>query len=130
MKYRFFSACLLAAIMTLVLTQVCYANKKILGRITFCSGPVEIKRAKQTDWRRAVLILPVYFGDHIRTRDKGQATITYSDKSILKIRPNTHIALNTIISTGMFVLSKFPYLRRPINTKYYLLVPTPIVPYR
>ena len=98
MKYRFFSACLLAAIMTLVLTHLCYANKKILGRITFCSGHVEIKRAKQTDWRRAVLSLPVYFGDHIRTRDRGQATVTYTDKSILKIRPNTHIALNTIIS--------------------------------
>jgi hypothetical protein len=97
MKFRFFSTCLLAALMTLVLTQVCYADKKILGRITFCSGYVEIKRAKQTDWRRAVLSLPVYFGDHIRTR-KGQATITYRDKSILKIRPNTHIALNTIIS--------------------------------
>jgi hypothetical protein len=97
MKFRFFSTCLLAALMTLVLTQVCYANKKILGRITFCSGHVEIKRAKQTDWRRAVLSLPVYFGDHIRTR-KGQATITYRDKSILKIRSNTHIALNTIIS--------------------------------
>jgi len=97
MKYRFFSACLLTIIISLALAQVCYANKKILGRITSCSGHVEIKRAKQTDWRRAVRSLPVYFGDHIRTR-KGQATITYSDKSILKIRSNTHIALNTIIS--------------------------------
>jgi hypothetical protein len=97
MKYRFFSACLLTVIISLALAQVCYANKKILGRITFCSGHVEIKRAKQTDWRRAVRSLPVYFGDHIRTR-KGQATIKYIDKSILKIRSNTHIALNTIIS--------------------------------
>ena len=98
MKYRFFSTCLLAALITLILAQVCYANKDILGRITSCEGDVEIKRAKQTDWRRAVLSLPVYLGDHIRTRDKGQATVTYIDKSILKIRPNTHIALNTIIS--------------------------------
>ncbi len=98
MKYRFFSACLLTVIISLALAQVCYANKKLLGRITFCSGHVEIKRAKQTDWKRAVLSLPVFFGDHIRTRDKGQATITYRDKSILKIRPNTHIGLNTIIS--------------------------------
>ena len=98
MKKRFFSGCLVSLVFCLALSQVCFAKQDTLGRITSVSGNVEVKRAKETIWVKAELNMPVYFGDHIKTREKSRATITLVDRSSLEIHSNTHMALNTIVS--------------------------------
>jgi len=98
MKDNFFSACLFSIIICLALTQVCSAKENLLGHITYCSGDIQAKRAKQTIWANAELNMPVCFGDTIRTGEDGEGTITYVDRSLLKIHSNTRVTLNTIIS--------------------------------
>jgi hypothetical protein len=97
-KKRFFSGCLVSLVFFLALSQVCFAKQDTLGKITSVSGNVKVKRAKETIWIKAELNLPVYFGDHITTREKSRVTITLVDRSSLEIRSNTHIGLNTIVS--------------------------------
>jgi hypothetical protein len=78
--------------------QLCPGKEDGLGHISFRSGDVTVRGAKETVWNRAELHMPVYFGDNIRTGEDGAVTITYVDGSLIKIRPNTHIALNAIVS--------------------------------
>jgi len=98
MKDRFFSACLFSIGICLALTQVGLTKEDQLGHVTFRSGDVQVKGAKETVWRKAELNMPVYFGDSMRTGEDGEATIAFIDQSLLKISRNTHIALNTIVS--------------------------------
>ena len=98
MKYKTFSACLLYIIIYLTLTQVCSANENLLGHISYCSGDVQVKRAKETIWRKAELDMPVYFGVSIRTGENSEGTISYIDRSLLRIHSKSHITLNAIIS--------------------------------
>jgi hypothetical protein len=98
MKYKSFSACLFSIIIYLALTQVCSAKENLLGHITYCSGDVQVKRAKETVWRKAELDMPVYFGASIRTGENSEGIITYIDRSVLKIHSKTQITLNAIIS--------------------------------
>ena len=98
MKNGFLCACLVSAVLFLGLSQPCFAEQQRLGFITSRSGHVEVKRAKQTVWTTAEVNMVVYFGDEIRTREEGEATISFVDQSLLKIHSNTHVALNTIIS--------------------------------
>jgi hypothetical protein len=98
MKDEFFVAFLFFAIVSLVLTQACFAKEDQLGHITFCSGDVQVKGAKETAWKKAEPSAPVYFGDHIRTGQDGKVTITFIDQGLFKIYPNTHTALNAIVS--------------------------------
>jgi len=97
-RNRLFSACLFFTIISLALTQVCFAKEDRLGHITSCSGDVQVKRAKETVWKKAEINMPVYFGDSIRTREGGEGAITFIDKSLLKIHSNTRITLNAIVS--------------------------------
>ena len=98
MKKLFFSGCLVALVTSLALSQVCFAEQNTLGRITSLSGDVEVKRAKDTEWTEAEFNMSVYFGDHIKTLEDGNITITFLDESLMTVHPNTHVALNTIIS--------------------------------
>ena len=98
MKKLFFSGCLVGLVTSLALSQVCFAKQDTFGRITSISGDVEVKRAKKIEWTKAELHMPVYFGDHIKTLKDGSITITFLDESLMRIHPNTHVALNTIIS--------------------------------
>jgi len=98
MKGKFFSACLFSIIICLALTRVCSAKEDLLGHITYCSGDIQVKRAKQTIWAKAELNMPVYFGDTIRTGEDGEGAITYVDQSLLKIHSNTRITLNAFVS--------------------------------
>jgi hypothetical protein len=77
---------------------VCSAKEDLLGHITYCSGDIQAKRAKQTIWAKAELNMPVYFGDTIRTGEDGEGAIAYIDRSLLKIHSNTRITLNTFVS--------------------------------
>ena len=98
MKKLFFSGCLVALVISLALRQVCFAKQDTLGKITSVSGSVEIKREKETQWMRAERNMPVYYGDDIKTSEDGNITITFLDESLMTVQPNTHVALNTIIS--------------------------------
>ena len=98
MKHKSFFACLLYIIIYLTLTEVCSAKENLLGHISYCSGDVQVKRAKETIWWKAELDMPVYFGVSIRTGENSEGTISYIDRSLLRIHSKSHITLNTIIS--------------------------------
>lgn len=98
MKKILFSGCLVGLGIALVLGEVCFAKQDRLGKITSLSGTVEVKRTKATQWTNAELTMPVYFGDEVKTLEDGNITITFLDESLMTVHPNTHVALNTIIS--------------------------------
>ncbi len=97
MRKRLFSACV-CPVIVLALCHASLAKEEQLGHITFRSGDVQVSGAKETAWRRAELGMPVYFGDNLRTGEDGEVAITYVDGGMLKVHPNTHIALNAIVS--------------------------------
>jgi len=98
LKKLLFSGCLLGLGIALALSEVCFAKQERLGSITSVSGTVELKRTKDTEWTKAELNMPVYFGDQVKTLEDGNITITFLDESLMTVQPNTHVALNTIIS--------------------------------
>ena len=98
MKKLLFSGCLVGLGIALALSEVCFAKQDRLGSITSVSGTVEVKRTKDTEWTKAELNMPVYFGDQVKTLEDGNITITFRDESLMTVQPNTHVALNTIIS--------------------------------
>lgn len=96
-RIKFVSACVLA-IFLLGVPQISMTEDKLLGHITSLSGTVQLKRVKDTAWIEAVMDMPIYVGDTIQTMKNGQGIITFIDESVLKINPNSKIALDTIIS--------------------------------
>jgi len=79
-------------------TQVCFAKKKIIGKITSRFGNVAVKGAKEAFWKTAKINMTVNFGDTIRTREDSETTITFVDETLLKVHSNTQVALNSIVS--------------------------------
>ena len=98
MKYRPLSACLFSIIIFLAFTKACPAKEDLLGYISSCSRDIQVKRAQENVWTKAEPNMPLYFGDTIRTGADGQGTITYVDKSLLRIHANTRITLNAFVS--------------------------------
>ena len=98
MKKLLFSGCLVGLGIALALSEVCFAKQERLGSITSVSGTVEVKRTKDTEWTKAELNMPVHFGDQVKTLEDGSITVTFLDESLMTVQPNTHVALNTIIS--------------------------------
>jgi len=96
MRNRIVSACLIAVFFAM--PQISIAEDNLLGQITFLSGTVQVKRVKETQWMDSTLNMSVYMGDTIQTKENAQATITFTDESVLKISPNSRVALDTIIS--------------------------------
>jgi hypothetical protein len=97
-KKLLFSGCFVGLGIALALSEVCLAKQDRLGSITSVSGTVEVKRTKDTEWTKAELNMPVYFGDQVKTLEDGNITVTFLDESLMTVQPNTHVALNTIIS--------------------------------
>ncbi len=96
-RIKFVSAWLLAVFL-LSGPRISIAEEKLLGHITSLSGTVQLKREKDTAWIDAAMDMPIYVGDTIQTLENGMGTITFIDESVLKINPNSKIALDTIIS--------------------------------
>ena len=98
MKSKVLFAFFFLVIASLSLCKVCLAEKGLLGYITDRSGDIQVRAAKGISWKNAELNMPVDFGDHIRTGKTGWGTVTFTDRSILKIHPGSHIALNAFVS--------------------------------
>ena len=98
MKKRSFAICLVIGIILLWLTPVVFAKEKPLGQFVKLSGQVKLKKAKQTYWSDAELNMKVYFGDTVRTEEDGKSAIKLVDDSIIRVRSNSQVVLNTIIS--------------------------------
>lgn len=98
MKIKFFVAMLASFFLTLALNPYCLAAQEALGTFSAITGLVEIRRSQAKPWLPAQVDMPVYFGDTIRSGADGEGEIVLSDDSLLKINPNTQLAINTIIS--------------------------------
>jgi len=97
-KIKFFAACLISTIIFILLSQLSFAKEDRLGYFTSISGVVHVQRAKETEWTKAELNMPVYFGDKIKSGDDSEGEIIFTDQSLIRIHSNAHIAINTIIS--------------------------------
>jgi len=74
------------------------AQETAMGEVASLLGTVEIRRVKQTTWLKAAKHTQIYFGDTIQTGDDSEAVISLSDDSIMRIRANSKVVLNTRIS--------------------------------
>ncbi len=83
--------CLSSAVLT-------HAREDAMGEIASMLGTVEIQRAKQTAWMKARKHTEIFFGDTIQTADDSEAVISLVDDSIMRIRANSKVVLNTRIS--------------------------------
>ncbi|PMQ00941.1 MAG: hypothetical protein CBR30_08520 [Dictyoglomus sp. NZ13-RE01] len=59
--------------------------------ITMIKGNVYVKRAGSEVFQKAKLNMPLYPGDRIWVQENSSATITFSDKSTLKLTANTQL---------------------------------------
>jgi hypothetical protein len=94
--------CFIAVVGTLLWTTImnpcCLAAQEALGAFSAVTGRIEIRRAQMKEWLPAQVDMPVYFGDTVRSGSDGEGEIVLTDESLLKINPNTQLAVNTIIS--------------------------------
>jgi hypothetical protein len=96
MHYRLISACLM--VVFLMTPRISMGEEELLGHITSLSGKVYMKGVKETQWKEPALNSPIHVGNAIKTLENSQVIITFVDESLLRISPNSQIALNTIIS--------------------------------
>lgn len=90
--------CLFIGMLSVSMVAAVTAKEEVIGQIAEISGTVDIKKAQQTYWTGAKVMMDVYFGDGIRTGDDGRGLIRLVDDSIIQIQSNSHIVLNTILS--------------------------------
>jgi len=98
MKYNVLFICLLAIAVSLPASSMARENEEPLGRITSLTGELQVKKKDAAIWIEAGRDMAVFYGDAIRTGDSAEGVITLVDDSFIKIRSNSQILLNTIIS--------------------------------
>jgi hypothetical protein len=98
MKIQQFALALLVGIFCLSSTHPTQAQESAMGEIASMLGTVEIQRAKQTTWIKARKYTEIFFGDTIQTSEESEAVISLVDDSIMRIRANSKVVLNTRIS--------------------------------
>ena len=74
-----------------------------VARISFLRGDVQIKRADNTDWERAVLNLPIVEGDEIVTDATSRLEIQFNVYTHLRIAENTQVRIVTLKDEGIAV---------------------------
>jgi hypothetical protein len=79
-------------------TSPTQAQEAAMGEVATMLGTVEIQRAKQTTWLKAQKHTKIFFGDTIHTGEDSEAVISLIDDSIMRIRANSKVVLNTRIS--------------------------------
>lgn len=98
MKIQQFALALLVGIFCLSSTHLTHAQESVMGEIASMRGTVEIQRAKQTTRIKARKHTEILFGDIIQTGEDSEAVISLVDESIMRIRANSKVVLNTRIS--------------------------------
>jgi Tfp pilus assembly protein FimT len=85
-------------LVVLMCNSWCHAAEEPLGSFSAVSGSVAIQRSHAEAWIPAQVNMSVYFGDTVRSGPGGEGEIVFNDESLLKINPNSKLAINTIIS--------------------------------
>lgn len=73
------------------------------ARVSFLKGDVQIRRADQTDWERAVNNLPLVEGDEIVTNDNARLEIQFNSASYLRLSENARLKITTLRDEGIAV---------------------------
>ena len=98
MKFQTLMLTLLVGILCLCPPFISHAQENALGEIKGMQGTVKIRRAKTTSWLMARKNVQIFFGDMIQTGEDSEAVIGLVDDSIMRIRANSKVVLNTRIS--------------------------------
>lgn len=74
------------------------------ARLTFLQGAVTVEAPETPGTQPAQVNLPLVAGVHILTGDDGQAEVEFEDGSVVRLTPNTTLALDrlSIDSAGVF----------------------------
>jgi len=98
MRIKRLGTSLLVIILVLTLTTLSLAASEPLGHFSAVTGAVAVRHSKTVKWLPAQVDMPVFFGDTVSSGPDGKGEIVFSDESLLKINPNSKLAINTIIS--------------------------------
>jgi len=98
MKIQHIIAGLSVIFLGIVLSSSSLAASEPLGSFSKVTGSVTLRHKGAVDWVQAQVELPVYYGDTVRSGPDGEGEIVFTDESLLKITPNSRLAINTIIS--------------------------------
>ncbi len=98
MKIQTLVLFLLVGILCLSSAFRTHAREAAMGKVASMQGTVAIQRAKQTTWLQARKHTEIFFGDIIQTGEGSEAVISLVDDSIMRVRANSKIVLNTRIS--------------------------------
>ena len=72
-----------------------------VARISFLNGDVQIKRADQTDWERAVNNLPIVEGDEIATNKNARVEIQFDSANYVRLSENSYLKVTTLRDEGI-----------------------------
>ena len=72
-----------------------------VARIGFLNGDVQIKRADQTDWERAVNNLPIVEGDEIATGRISRVEIQFDSANYVRLAENSYLKVTTLRDEGI-----------------------------
>jgi len=98
MKIQALVLSMLVGVFCLSPAFLAHGQEAAMGEIASMLGTVEIQRAKQTAWLKARKYTEIFFGDTILTGEDSEAVISLVDDSIMRIRANSKVVLNTRIS--------------------------------
>jgi len=98
MKIHTYFLSLLMGLLFICPVSMALADESAMGRVEKLTGHMKIQRAKQTTWLTARRQTEIFFGDTIQTGEDGDAIIKLVDDSIMRIRANSKVVLNTKIS--------------------------------
>ncbi len=74
------------------------------GAVTFVKGDALMQRVKAGEWVRLKLGDEIREGDTLKTEKNSTLEITFEDKSVLFMRPDTLIAITTSQKKGVFAI--------------------------
>ncbi|HOV89561.1 MAG TPA: FecR domain-containing protein [Syntrophorhabdaceae bacterium] len=74
------------------------------GAVTFIKGEALVQRVKDGEWVKLKLGHEIREGDTLKTEKNGSLEITFDDKSVLFMRPNTLINITTSQKKGVFAI--------------------------
>ena len=98
MRIKCRAVSLLTILWLVMFSAPALAAPESIGNFSVVTGTVTIRHAKTHAWVPAKVHMPVYYGDTVRSGIDGTGEIVFNDDSLLKINPNSKLAINTIVS--------------------------------